>query len=74
MEAVQAGLVGLFARKFLPANPFPYLAEVVTGSFDQQGVWQLTARQVQMWLLHHAFHLLHPSAKSPWNTKCVLLL
>ncbi|KAL0021740.1 hypothetical protein WJX79_000457 [Trebouxia sp. C0005] len=44
--AIQTALVGLFARRLLPANPFPYLAEVASGSADQKGVWQLTDRQV----------------------------
>ncbi|KAL0039754.1 hypothetical protein WJX77_006967 [Trebouxia sp. C0004] len=44
--AIQTALVGLFARRLLPANPFPYLAEVASGSADQKGVWRLTDRQV----------------------------
>lgn len=47
---IQTALTGLFSRSCLPANPFPFLAEIASGSVDQLGVWQLTTRQVL--LLH----------------------
>ena len=47
-EAVQRALTNLYSRNFLPANPFPLLADVLSGSLDQDGVWRLTDQQASL--------------------------
>lgn len=50
-EAIQRALTTLFSRNFLPANPFPLLAEVFSGNNDQSGVWRLTNQQASLLVL-----------------------
>ena len=47
-EATQSALTNLYSRNFLPANPFPLLADVLSASIDQDGVWRLTNQQASL--------------------------